>query len=190
MYRSILDNHTWYNITVFKLFIFTQPFRRIGYKVNFLSETSWLTKTEEPSLPYYLPIARGRIIGFIPFPKGISAMWNAVSLVHVSPCPFPTGTSAFFFFFFYYLTHSWEDQEVHTFPKGNCLRVNVIARLAYELAYYDSAVHRFIHYTTRTPPNCVQIICSKNGYLVCFHFMVLWLFNTKSCFHVYYIYDL
>ena len=32
------------------------------------SETSCLTKAEEPSLPYYLPIARGRIIGFIPFP--------------------------------------------------------------------------------------------------------------------------
>ena len=31
----------------------------------------------------------------------------------------------------------------------------VIARLEYELAYYDSAVHRFSHYTTRTPPyNC------------------------------------
>ena len=28
----------------------------------------------------------------------------------------------------------------------------VIARLEYELAYYDSAVHRFNHYTTRTPP--------------------------------------
>ena len=26
------------------------------------------------------------------------------------------------------------------------------ARLEYELAYYDSAVHRFNHYTTRTPP--------------------------------------
>ena len=25
-------------------------------------------------------------------------------------------------------------------------------RLEYELAYYDSAVHRFNHYTTRTPP--------------------------------------
>ena len=27
------------------------------------------TKAEEPSLPYYLPIAGGRIIGFIPFPR-------------------------------------------------------------------------------------------------------------------------
>ena len=33
------------------------------------SQTSCLTKAEEPSLPYYLPIAGGRIIGFIPFPR-------------------------------------------------------------------------------------------------------------------------
>ena len=52
----------------------------------------------------------------------------------------------------YYLTHSWEDKGVHTFPKGICPKVNVIARLEYELAYYDSAVHCFNHYTTRTPP--------------------------------------
>ena len=54
----------------------------------------------------------------------------------------------------YYLTHSWEDKEVgvHTFPKGICLKVTVIARLEYELAYYDSAVHHFNHYTMRTPP--------------------------------------
>ena len=31
-------------------------------------------------------------------------------------------------------------------------KVNVIARLEFELAYYDSAVHRFNHYTTRSPP--------------------------------------
>ena len=33
------------------------------------SQASCLTKAEEPSLPYYLPIAGGRIIGFIPFPR-------------------------------------------------------------------------------------------------------------------------
>ncbi len=33
--------------------------------------------------------------------------------------------------------------------------MNVIARLEYELAYYDSAVHRFNHYTTRTTPKTV-----------------------------------
>ena len=35
----------------------------------FFSKTSCLTKAEEPSLSYYLPIAGGRIIGFIPFPR-------------------------------------------------------------------------------------------------------------------------
>ena len=33
------------------------------------SYTSCLTTAEEPSLPNYLPIAGGRIIGFIPFPR-------------------------------------------------------------------------------------------------------------------------
>ena len=33
------------------------------------SKNSCLTKAEEPSLPYYFPIAGGRIIGFIPFPR-------------------------------------------------------------------------------------------------------------------------
>ena len=32
------------------------------------------------------------------------------------------------------------------------MKVNIIARLEYELVYYDSAVHRFKHYTTRTFP--------------------------------------
>ena len=31
--------------------------------------SSCLTKAEKPSLPNYLPIAGGRIIGFIPFPR-------------------------------------------------------------------------------------------------------------------------
>ena len=37
--------------------------------------------------------------------------------------------------YWYYLTHSWEDKGVHTFPKGICPKVNVIARLEYKLAY-------------------------------------------------------
>ena len=55
-----------------------------------------------------------------------------------------------------YLTHSWEDKGVHTFPNGICPKVNIITRLEFELAYCDSAVHRFNHYTTRTSPgrNC------------------------------------
>ena len=50
----------------------------------------------------------------------------------------------------YYLTHRKEDKGVHTFPKGICPKVNLIARVEFELAY-DSTVHRFNHNTTRTP---------------------------------------
>ena len=35
--------------------------------------------------------------------------------------------------------------------------MNVLARLEYELAYYDSAVHRFNHYTTKTPPHGFEV---------------------------------
>ena len=35
--------------------------------------------------------------------------------------------------------------------------MNIIARLEYELAYYDSIVNRFNHYTTRTPPKYVWL---------------------------------
>ena len=38
---------------------------------------------------------------------------------------------------------------IHTFPKGICSKVNVMARLEYELAYYDFTVH---HFTPRRHP--------------------------------------
>ena len=44
---------------------------------------------------------------------------------------------------------------------GICPKVNVIARLEYELVYYDSAVHRFNHYTTRTHP-CLRFSFKVN----------------------------
>ena len=34
---------------------------------------------------------------------------------------------------------------VHAFRKGICSKVNVIARLDFELAYYDSAVEHINH---------------------------------------------
>ena len=63
------------------LTIFTNPSARAGYDTFFkqsltglnsvfsFSYTSCLTKAEEPSVLYYLPIAGGRIFGFIPFPS-------------------------------------------------------------------------------------------------------------------------
>ena len=49
------------------------------------------------------------------------------------------------------INHNSEDKEVHTFPKGISLKVNVIARLEFELTYYNSTVLRFNHYAMRTP---------------------------------------
>ena len=63
--------------------LFTNPSARAGYDTRSIfkwsltglnsefsfSLASCLTKAEEPSLSYYLPIAGGRIIGFIPFPR-------------------------------------------------------------------------------------------------------------------------
>ena len=65
------------------LIIFTNPSALAGYDTKSIfklslrgfnsefsfSQASCLTKAEEHSLPYYLPIAGGRIIGFILFPR-------------------------------------------------------------------------------------------------------------------------
>ena len=48
--------------------------------------------------------------------------------------------------------HSCKDKRVHTFPKGICSKVNVIARHEFELTCNNSTVQLFNHYTTRTPP--------------------------------------
>ena len=63
--------------------IFTNPSARAGYDTRLIFKrsltglnsefsfyyTSCLTKAEEPSLPYYLPLAGGGIIGFLPLPR-------------------------------------------------------------------------------------------------------------------------
>ena len=66
--------------------IFKRSLQGLNSEFSF-SLTSCLTKAEEPSLSYYLPIAGGRIIGFIPFPKvlvqcemqsALSRIWTRV----------------------------------------------------------------------------------------------------------------
>ena len=97
--------------------IFTNPSARAGYDTRSVfkrsltglnsefsfSETSCLTKAEEPSLPYYLPIAGGRIIGFIPSPRVLvlcemqsvsSRIWTRVGMsIYYDDNHYPTGTS-------------------------------------------------------------------------------------------------
>ena len=72
-----------YHLSTLNLSYLANPSARAGYDTRsvlkwslkgFNSEfsfslTSCLTKAEEPSLPYYLLTAGGRIIGFIPFPR-------------------------------------------------------------------------------------------------------------------------
>ena len=53
----------------------------------------------------------------------------------------------------YYLIHSCKNKGVHTFPK-----VNVIARLEFELTYLEITIQYFSHYTMRTfsPQNLLR----------------------------------
>ena len=76
-----MDPITW--MSKGRTILFTNPSARAGYDTRSIfkrsltglnsefsfSLTSCLTKAEEPSLSYYLPITGGRIIGFIPFPR-------------------------------------------------------------------------------------------------------------------------
>ena len=50
-----------------------------------------------------------------------------------------------------YLINNLVDKRGHTFPKSISVKVNVIARLKFELTYYNVAVRHFSYYSTRTP---------------------------------------
>ena len=79
------------------MILFTKPSARAGYDTRSIfkrsltglksefsfSQASCLTKAEEHSLSYYLPIAGGRIIGFIPFPRVLvlcemQSLWSRI----------------------------------------------------------------------------------------------------------------
>ena len=81
---------------------FKQTLTGLNSEFSF-SWTSCLTKDEERSLPYYLPIAGGRIIGFIPFPMVLvlcemqsvsSRIWTRVAVsISCDDNHYTTGTS-------------------------------------------------------------------------------------------------
>ena len=108
------DTQTFSNI----LILFTNPSTRAGYDTRstfkqsltglnseFSFKTCCLTKAEEHSLSYYLPIAGGRIIGFIPFPRVLvlcemqsvsSRIWTRVAMSNsYDDNHYTTGTSTF-----------------------------------------------------------------------------------------------
>ena len=78
------------------MILFTNPTARAGYDTRSIC----LTKAEEPSLSYYLPIAGGRIIGFIPFlvlremQSFLSRIWTWVAVfISYDDNYYTTGTS-------------------------------------------------------------------------------------------------
>ena len=95
------------------LIIFTNPSAHAGYDTRSIFKRSLtgfefrvfflLDKTEELSLPYYLPIAGGRIIGFLPFPRVLvlcemqsisSRIWTRVTVyISYDDNHYTTGTS-------------------------------------------------------------------------------------------------
>ena len=63
IYQPLCSGRIWHKV-IFKRSL-------TGFNSEFSFSTSCLAKAEEPSLPYYLPIAGGRIIGFIPFARAL-----------------------------------------------------------------------------------------------------------------------
>ena len=148
-----------------------------------ISWTSYLTKAEEPSLPYYLPIAARGIIGFIPFPRVLvlcemqsvsSRIWTRVVVsISYDDNHYTTGTSVKFLCLIVYrsswviqcqsiiveeeqcynLIHSWEYNEVHSFSKGKISKVSLIAQFEFELACFEDAVLHIRYYAKMTPHN-------------------------------------
>ena len=51
------------------------------------------------------------------------------------------------------------DKADHNFPKGFISKVNIIALLKFELAYYDVATNHVSHYSTGTPPPYFWLLC-------------------------------
>ena len=100
--------------------IFKRSLTGLNSEFSF-SLTSCLTKAEKPSLSYYLPIAGGRIIGFIPFPRVLvlcemqsvsSRIWTRVAVsISCDNNHYTTGTSHCSIHLYhnsnYYRTHAW-----------------------------------------------------------------------------------
>ena len=137
---------------------------RLEYKLAYYNSTvhrfNFYTMRTPPEQQWYYLTHSWEDKGVHTFPKGICPKVNVIARLEYKLAYYNSTVHRFNSYTmrtppeqqWYYLTHSWEDKGVHTFPKGICPKVNVIARLEYKLAYYNSTVHRFNSYTMRTPP--------------------------------------
>ena len=57
------------------------------------------------------------------------------------------------------------DKDAHIFPKGISPKVNVLARLGFELVYYDVVVQYVSHYTKRIPPYFILMEGRNKNYV-------------------------
>ena len=90
--------------------IFKRSLTGLNSEFSF-SWTSCLTKAEEPNLPYYLPIAGGRIYGIIPFPRVLvlcemqsvrSRIWTRVDVpISSDDNRYTTGNISFIYIYIY-----------------------------------------------------------------------------------------
>ena len=71
---------------------------------------------------------------------------------------------------------------VHIFPKSSDPKVNLIARLEFELAHFRVAVQRFSHFTTRTSPLIPEKI-SVHIDIIFVQWFPMWPFLTTTLIH-------
>ena len=70
---------------------------------------------------------------------------------------------------------------LHTFPKGISLKVNAIAWLEFELAFFKAAVHYFSHYVLETPHRFYNFLVISKSLFIIFHsFIYLFFYSMLS----------
>ena len=77
----------------------------------------------------------------------------------------------------YYLTHSWEDKGVRTFPKGICPKLNTITWLEFELACYNSAVQCFLPLHHKDTPLLLSCLAL---FLICFYLYYIYIYISGT----------
>ena len=135
----------------------------------YFSSTSCLTKAEEPSLPYYLPIAGGRIIGFIPFPRvlvlcGMQSVLsrNRTRIAVSISCDdnhYTTGTSTQLYSFKYLFQFDDNEYSIALNYFG-CPRGVV----AYVINEFKRQIHEYVHLWTTANGNGINSLISSLNY--------------------------
>ena len=136
IYQPLRSGMIWHKVN------FKVELNRFEFRV-FLLLDCCLTKAEEPSVPYNLPITGGRIIGFIPFPMLLvlcemqsvsSRIWTCVAVsISYDNNHYTTGTSK-------------------CIPLSHCL----VSWLGHTLGWCVTPLQRYIRYNLQPKPTGVN----------------------------------